>query len=59
MSCHETIGEVDEENGIEPAFDTVKILADDLRLRENRLALLQKVFSLFQELLDFSQIQDV
>ena len=40
-------------------FDTVKILADDLQLRDNRIALLQKVFSPFQELLDFSKIQEV
>ncbi len=40
-------------------FDTVKILADDPQLRENRTALLQKVFALFQELLDFSKIQEI
>jgi glycyl-tRNA synthetase len=38
-------------------FDTVKILADDPKLRNNRIALLQKVFSNFEELLDFSKIQ--
>jgi glycyl-tRNA synthetase len=38
-------------------FDTVKILADDPKLRDNRIALLQKIFSYFQELLDFSKIQ--
>lgn len=40
-------------------FDTVKILADDAKLRDNRIALLQKVFSPFQDLLDFSKIQEV
>lgn len=40
-------------------FDTVKILADDPKLRENRIALLQKVFGLFQQLLDFSKIQEL
>jgi len=40
-------------------FDTVKILDVDPQLRENRIALLQEVFALFQELLDFSQIQEV
>jgi glycyl-tRNA synthetase len=40
-------------------FDTVKILADDPKLRDNRIALLQKVFGYFQELLDFSKIQDI
>ncbi len=39
-------------------FDTVKILADDPALRENRLALLHKVFAYFHDLLDFSQIQE-
>ncbi len=39
-------------------FDTVKILADDPKLRENRIALLQNVFAPFQELLDFSKIQE-
>ena len=38
-------------------FDTVKILAEEPKLRENRIALLQKVFSLFHQLLDFSKIQ--
>jgi glycyl-tRNA synthetase len=40
-------------------FDTVKILAEDPALRDNRLALLQKVFTYFQELLDFGQIQQL
>jgi glycyl-tRNA synthetase len=40
-------------------FDNVKILADDPQLRENRIALLQKVFAPFQELLDFSKIQEI
>ncbi len=39
-------------------FDHVKILADDPKLRDNRLALLQKVFGYFSTLLDFSQIQE-
>lgn len=39
-------------------FDEVKILADDPQLRENRLALLQRVFDLFGEILDFSKIQE-
>ena len=39
-------------------FDSVKILADDPQIRNNRIALLQKVFSYFQELLDFSKIQE-
>lgn len=39
-------------------FDEVKILADDERLRNNRIALLQRVFALFASLVDFSKIQD-
>lgn len=46
---------------IQPAlatlFDEVKILADDPAIRDNRIALLQRVFSLFGQLLDFSKIQ--
>lgn len=38
-------------------FDEVKILADDQRLQNNRIALLQRVFGMFAELLDFSKIQ--
>lgn len=38
-------------------FEQVKILDDDPGLRANRLALLQRVFSRFLELLDFSKIQ--
>jgi len=48
--------------GIQPAlaklFDDVKILADDPKIRENRLALLQRVFELFACILDFSKIQE-
>lgn len=38
-------------------FDSVHILADDLKIRGNRLALLHKVFAYFVQLLDFSKIQ--
>lgn len=38
-------------------FEDVKILADDKDLQQNRLALLQKVFGLFNQLVDFSKIQ--
>lgn len=37
-------------------FEEVKILADDKILSENRIALLQRVFDLFDKLLDFSKI---
>lgn len=47
---------------IQPALDTlfseVKIMTDDPQLRKNRLALLQRVFGLFEEILDFSKIQN-
>lgn len=47
---------------IQPAlaslFDEVKILTDDETLRNNRLALLNKVFERFNKLLDFSKIQE-
>jgi glycyl-tRNA synthetase len=39
-------------------FDTVLILADDMKIRNNRIALLQKVFSYFAQLVDFSKIQN-
>jgi glycyl-tRNA synthetase len=39
-------------------FDSVKILADDPQIRDNRIALLQKVFSHFALLVDFSRIQE-
>lgn len=38
-------------------FDEVKILDEDAKIQQNRLALLQKVFCLFGQLLDFSKIQ--
>lgn len=40
-------------------FDEVKILDDNQQLRMNRLALLNKVFDLFGQLIDFSKIQNV
>ena len=46
---------------IQPAlaqlFDEVKILADDPKVRNNRIALLQRVFALFNRLLDFGKLQ--
>lgn len=38
-------------------FDQVKILDDDIDIRNNRVALLQRVFGRFSKLLDFSKIQ--
>ncbi len=40
-------------------FDEVRILDEDEKIKENRIALLQRVFSLFGQLLDFSKIQEV
>lgn len=39
-------------------FDEVKILAEDEKIKNNRIALLQQVFSRFSQLLDFSKIQE-
>lgn len=38
-------------------FDEVKILSDDLQVRESRLGLLKKVFDLLDQIVDFSKIQ--
>lgn len=38
-------------------FEEVKILDDDPKMQQNRLALLQKVFGLFGQLVDFGKIQ--
>jgi len=40
-------------------FDEVKILADEPKIRANRIALLQEVFSHFSLLLDFGKIQNL
>lgn len=40
-------------------FDEVKILDDDELVRNNRVALLQRVFTLFNPLVDFSKIQEI
>lgn len=37
-------------------FDDVMVMAEDLRLRNNRLALLQQIAALFQKIGDFSEI---
>ncbi len=39
-------------------FEEVRILADDPLVQKNRIALLQRVFSLFGQLLDFSKIKE-
>ena len=38
-------------------LDSVKVLCDDTKLKHNRIALLQRIFSRFEELLDFSKLQ--
>ena len=40
-------------------FEKVKILAEDPELQANRIALLQRVFVFFEELLDFDKIQEI
>ncbi len=48
--------------GVQPAlaklFEEVKVLADDKEVRNNRLALLNRVFDRFAVLLDFDKIQE-
>lgn len=39
-------------------FDNVRILSDEKALQFNRIALLQRVFSLFEKLLDFGKLQE-
>lgn len=53
--AYELVSEI--QSPLATLFDEVKILADDSKLKENRIALLQKVFGLFSQLLDFSKIQ--
>lgn len=48
----------DIQPGIAKLFDEVKILSDDPKLRDNRIALLQRVFGMFSQLLDFSKISE-
>lgn len=48
----------DIQPGVAKLFEEVKILADDPKLRDNRIALLQKVFGMFSQLLDFSKITE-
>jgi glycyl-tRNA synthetase len=38
-------------------WNQVKVVADDPGLRENRIALLQRLLALFEQLLDFSQLK--
>ncbi len=47
----------DIQPGIAQLFDEVKILAEDPKLRDNRIALLQRVFGMFSKLLDLSKIK--
>lgn len=48
----------DIQPGVAQLFDEVKILTEDPKLRDNRLALLQRVFGMFSQLLDFSKISE-
>lgn len=48
----------DIQPGIAKLFDEVKILADDPKVRDNRIALLQRVFGMFSQLIDFSKISE-
>jgi glycyl-tRNA synthetase beta chain len=42
---------------VDDFFDHVKVMADDERLRKNRLALLQSISNLFLETADISKLQ--
>ena len=46
------------QNPVNALFEKVKIIDDDAAVRTNRLALLQEVWDLSEELLDFSKIQE-
>lgn len=41
---------------VDTLFDDVMVMADDIRLRENRIALLSSVSGLFKNIADFSMI---
>ena len=41
---------------VDTFFDDVMVMADDIRLRENRIALLSSVSGLFKNIADFSMI---
>ena len=43
---------------VDAFFDTVMVMADDIAIRDNRLALLEEILSPFRELIDFSKISD-
>ncbi|MBA3239225.1 MAG: glycine--tRNA ligase [Parachlamydiaceae bacterium] len=53
--AYETIAELQPK--LAELFEKVKILDNDPNLKANRLALLQRVFGRFSQLLDFSKIQ--
>ena len=55
-TAYELIADI--QPGIAQLFDEVKIMADDPKLRDNRIALLQRVFGMFSQLLDFSKISE-
>ncbi|MBS0627926.1 MAG: glycine--tRNA ligase subunit beta, partial [Verrucomicrobia bacterium] len=40
-------------------LENVKIMTEDLSIRSSRIALIHQVFTLFEELLDFSKIQEL
>lgn len=46
------------EKNITTLFDTVKVVDDDPHIRTNRLALLQEVYDLFEEVIDFGKLQE-
>ncbi|MFZ0564839.1 MAG: glycine--tRNA ligase [Chlamydiales bacterium] len=45
-------------NPVNTFFEEVRVIEDDLLLRTNRLAILQEIWDLCEELIDFSKIQE-
>jgi glycyl-tRNA synthetase beta chain len=43
---------------VDTFFDRVMVMADDAALRDNRIALLNELSSLFLRVADFSRLQD-
>lgn len=49
---------IDAKPSIDLFFDKIMVMADDVKVRDNRLALLDSIISPFAKILDFSKIAD-
>lgn len=49
---------IESKRVVDDFFDKVMVMADDIPLRDNRLALLEKILNPFKNLLDFSRISE-